>query len=133
MFWTYLKHEQLRIGKLMQDVDRRAYHLILAEQDALWVIDQSEQSKAINVCDEDGRGEDEKPRPNYFSARMFTMSDDPLDMTLRCRTNELRDKIRMDLLRFWAPQASKWYLEREAVIFGFVRRLVCQDELLTVR
>ena len=108
-------------------IETRGYQLILLKQNALWVLDrQPEESE------EDCSGHDNTPLLVKVSKPTVEVIDveDPLDVALREKAWELREKIRARLARYCAPSFSRYYQERLKVIFACVRRAIYTDPAL---
>jgi len=115
------------------DVERRAYELLLASQNAMWVLDQ--QHSSLNPTVEDCSGHDDEPLTNIQPITRSTPDDigdveDPVDVALREKRVELWEKIRTRLARYCAPYESQYYKERLAIIWACVCRSIYTDPTL---
>ena len=130
-FWHSLNKQRDEVERLLEDVERRAYELLLASQNAMWVLEQQHEPPA----EECGVFDDEplsKPQKQSPSSAPIVLEDieDPLDVAIREKRFELLDKIWTRLARYCAPAKSRYYKEREAVIWACVCRAVYTDPSL---
>jgi hypothetical protein len=97
------------------------------KQNALWVLDRQSEEP-----DEDCSGHDNTPLVAKACKPAAEVIDveDPLDVVLREKAWELREKIRTRLARYCAPSFSRYYQERFQVIFACVRRAIYTDPAL---
>ncbi|KAF8960870.1 hypothetical protein BDZ97DRAFT_1905721 [Flammula alnicola] len=130
-FWHYLHKQRDEIEGLLEDVERRAYELLLTSQNAMWVLDQQhdlDQLEECGVFDDEPFSKIHIPPPS----RTDDLGDieDPVDVALREKREELWEKIWTRLARYCAPVASRYYGERLAVIWSCVCRAVYTDPTL---
>jgi hypothetical protein len=117
----------------MLHVEKRAYELILASQDALWVLERQTDSLEPS---EDCSGHEDQPLGTTASSQSTETTvdrsdiEDPLDVALRQKCWELWEKIRTQLARYCAPVHSRYYHERIKVICSSVRRAIYTDPAL---
>lgn len=124
-FWDFLLKQRAELEILLSEVEKRAYELILKEQNALWVLKR--QPEEVDLLGDDCEGHSEAPinmPVSRVSTYDFAEIEDPLDAALREKCAELWDKIRTRLARYCAPTRSKFYHERIKVICACVRRAI---------
>lgn len=130
-FWHFLKKQRDEVEGLLEDVERRAYELLLASQNAMWVLNQQHEPPAeeCNVFDDEPLS---KPQKKSSPSAPIVLEDieDPLDVVIREKRFELLGKIWTRLARYCAPAKSRYYKEREAVIWACVCRAVYTDPSL---
>ncbi|KAF9037385.1 hypothetical protein BDZ89DRAFT_442643 [Hymenopellis radicata] len=139
-----LLRQQFDVERILAQVEQRAYELILASQNALWVLKQpNDPSQSTLDCDgfDDDSSSDtdcsaKTTSSDSFGQENFDTCDgdveDPLEVALREKAAALREKISMRLARYCAPADSKFYGERLEVINALVRRAVYTDPSLMV-
>lgn len=118
---------------MLQAVEKRAYELLLAAQDALWVLERQ-----VDHSGQDGdcSGHDDRPlartppssTPIYNDDQLEI--EDPVDVALREKRREIWEKIWTRLARYCAPSNSRFYQERIKVIYACVRRAIYIDPTL---
>ncbi|KAJ3508643.1 hypothetical protein NLJ89_g5641 [Agrocybe chaxingu] len=131
-FWHYLNKQRDELEHLLEMVERRAYELLLASQNAMWVLEQHHLPDGEG---EDCAGRDEEP---LAKSRIVTPSrlndtedvEDPVDVALREKRQELWEKIWTRLARYCSPYQSRFYKERVAVIWACVCRAIYTDPTL---
>jgi hypothetical protein len=95
----------------------------------LWVLDRHlDESEEAEDCS----GHDNTPLVTKGCKPALGVADveDPLDVALREKAWDLREKIRTRLARYCAPSFSRFYQERFQVIFACVRRAIYTDPAL---
>lgn len=117
---------------LLESVEERAYELLLASQNATWVLQQQHQPSSEG---EDCANQDEEPlsKPQIIRPSQFddvNDIEDPLDVAIREKRQEIWEKIWTRLARYCAPFRSRYYNERVAVIWASVCRAVYTDPAL---
>lgn len=115
----------------MTRVEMRAYQLILASQNALWVLDRYNEGEVADDCCGMSEPKLEKrvPPPTIPSEEDI---EDPIDVAIREKCATLWIKIRVRLAQFCAPSDSRHFQERTKVIFSFIRRAIYRDPSLVV-
>lgn len=113
----------------MTIVEKRGYQLILSKQNAMWVLEKQPEEGAEK---EDCSGHENGPLVAKVSKPPVEIVDieDPLDVVLREKAWDLREKIRTRLARYCTPSFSKFNEERFKVIFACVRRAIYTDPSL---
>jgi len=119
-------------------VERRAYELLLASQNASWVLEKVQDTSGED--EECGQHDDEPLQPSTQKATSGRPQtpvpdeevEDPLDVALRQKKADMWEKIWTRLARYCTPPQSRWYNERLAVIWACVCRAVYMDPLLMV-
>ncbi len=131
-FWHYLHKQRDEIENMLEGVERRAYELLLASQNAIWVLNHRPVTSESN--EEDCSGMDEEPlsKPKAIAAGMDNIEDieDPVDVAIREKRAELWEKIWTRLSRYCAPYESRFDKERLAVIWTYVCRAIYTDPTL---
>jgi hypothetical protein len=128
-YWDSLNKQRAEVEQWLLAIETRGYQLILLKQNALWVLDrQLEESEEPEDCS----GHDNTPLVTKTRKPTIKVIDieDPLDVALREKAWELRQKIRTRLARYCAPSLSRYYQERFKVIFACVRRAIYTDPAL---
>lgn len=134
-FWHYLQKQREEVENLLEKVELRAYELLLDSQNAMWVLDQQHSSSEPTV--EDCGVYDDEPleKPKKHAVpQCVDLEDieDPVDVALREKREELWEKIWTRLARYCAPARSRYYNERVAVIWSCMARAVYTDRYLMV-
>ncbi|PPR03389.1 hypothetical protein CVT24_012514 [Panaeolus cyanescens] len=128
-FWHYLNKQKDEVEKLLEHVERKAYELLLASQNAMWVLDQQTDDSSPNCFGH----EDEVvtvSAPPPLSADNLQEVEDPVDVALREKRRELQEKMRTRLARYLCPYESSYYMERVRVIWACVSRAIYTDPAL---
>ncbi|KAK0194161.1 hypothetical protein F5146DRAFT_1110482 [Armillaria mellea] len=145
-FWRMLIRQQSEVERILEEVENRAYELILASQNALWVL---KRPMDTSKPDADCSGYDEAPlratkADECINQSQFIANDcdghrdvaveveDPLEVALREKATILREKIYTRISRYCTYPESKWYHERLEVINAIIRRIVYTDASLMV-
>lgn len=119
---------------MLEAVEKRAYELLLAAQNALWVLERSQVNHSGE--DADCSGHDDRALPPTASSSSAigdddeTEFEDPVDVALREKRREIWEKIWTRLARYCAPINSRFYQERIKVIYACVRRAVYTEPTL---
>ncbi|KIM41427.1 hypothetical protein M413DRAFT_18954 [Hebeloma cylindrosporum] len=131
-FWHSLTKQRDEVEGLLEDVERRAYELLLASQNAMWVLDQQHEPPAEECGVFDDEQPLSKPQKKPLPSAPIVLEDieDPLDVAMREKRFELLGKIWARLARYCAPAKSRYYKEREAEIWACVCRAVYTDPSL---
>ena len=142
-FWQSLKKQVDDIEELLEDVERRAYELLLASQNALWVLDQKyeQEGEQCGAYDDESFPKLQKTPPacaanvvpdqNHKPATIALEDiEDPIDVAIQEKRVELWEMIWTRLARYCAPTRSRYYKERLAVIWACVCRAVWTDPSL---
>jgi hypothetical protein len=114
----------------MRETEKRAFQLILAEQNALWVLErQGEASEDGEDCSGhmNGAAYSKTPVP-----QPSVEIEDPLDVALREKRWELWGNIKVRLAYCCSPSDSVHREERNQVIFACIRRAIYKDPALMV-
>ena len=134
-FWHYLQKQRDELEGLLEEVEFRAYELLLASQNAMWVLEQ-QKSSSEPTLEECGVLDDEplkKPKKVALPQDVDLEDiEDPVDVALREKKEELWEKIWTRLARYCAPSRSRYYNERLAIIWSCVARAVYKDRYLMV-
>lgn len=145
-FWRMLIKQQSEVERILEEVENRAYELILASQNALWVL---KRPMDTSKPDADCSGYDEAPLRATKADECANSSqsiandcdgygditievEDPLEVALREKATILREKIYTRISRYCTYPESKWYHERLEVINSIIRRIVYTDASLMV-
>ena len=130
-FWYSLNKQRDEVEGILEDVERRAYELLLASQNAMWVLDQQHEApvEECGVFDDEPLSKPQK-KPPPSAPIVLEDIEDPLDVAMREKRFELLGKIWARLARYCAPAKSRYYKEREAVIWACVCRAVYTDPSL---
>ena len=109
----------------------RAYELILASQNALWVLERQAGSSAPEK-DCSGHEDQTLPstKPTPALPEDLSEVEDPVDVALRRKCREIWERIWTRLARYCAPVKSRFYQERIKVIYACVRRAVYREPSL---
>lgn len=139
-FWQSLKKQVDDIEELLEDVERRAYELLLASQNALWVLDQKheQEGEQCGAYDDESFPKLQKTPPacaanvvpdqNHKPATIALEDiEDPIDVAIQEKRVELWEMIWTRLARYCAPARSRYYKGRLAVIWACVCRAVWTD------
>lgn len=135
-FWHYLKKQRTEVETILQDVERRAYELLLESQNATWVLGHQIDPDGPTAEDCHLHGDEESlSKPASNSVGSLELDDleeieDPLDVAIREKRQELLEKLLTRLARYCAPFVSKYYQERLAVIWACVCRAVYTEPSL---
>ncbi|KAF9563842.1 hypothetical protein CPC08DRAFT_307163 [Agrocybe pediades] len=137
-FWHYLQKQQIEIENLLENVEQRAYELLLAAKNASWVLDDR-QSTTDEAAEECG-AYDEEPLTKALSKSVSSSTvqpteedvEDPLDVAIREKKEEIWEKIWTRLARYCSPTRSKYHDERDAVIWSCICRAVYRDPMLMI-
>jgi hypothetical protein len=118
---------------MLEAVEKRAYELILAAQNALWVLErQVDPSEPEKDCS----GHDDRPLGHLSPTSKAgegegpSEVEDPVDVALREKRREIWEKIWTRLARYCAPANSRYYQERIKVIYACVRRAIYTEPTL---
>lgn len=142
-YWRTLVQQQSAVDALLTEIEGRAYQLILAAQNALWVLGQTVDDAAPTLeCS--GYTSDSLSSPTspccdlpqqHHAVDEVNPADieDPLEVALRRKATAVREKIFTRLARYCAPPQSKFAEERLEIIKAVIRRAVYMDATLMVR
>lgn len=131
-FWEYLLSRREEVENLMTLVELRAYELILASQNALWVLDRFNEGEVADDCCGMAEPKLAKRTPPPPLTPSEDDIEDPIDVAIKEKCATLWIKIRVRLAQFCAPSGSRHFQQRKNVIFSFVRRAIYRDPSLVV-
>jgi len=120
---------------ILENVEQRAYEILLASKNATWVLDDrqastDEQAEECGVYDEEPLTK--APVKTVVPASQEEEVEDPLDVAIREKKEEIWEKIWTRLARYCSPARSKYHSERNAVIWSCICRAVYRDPMLMI-